>query len=612
MKSLLHILLFFLLSPAIASLTAQVISVDDTKNANELVSLLTNNSSCLQIMNESVTGDSFTSGKNSYGVFTNTNPNFPFQSGIVLSTWSSTQSVGPFVRNLGGGNNAWLGDSDLNQSLNINSINATVLEFDFIPLTNSISFNYFFASNEYQDDFPCNYSDGFAFLIKEKGSPAAYQNLAVLPNSSTAVSSQNIHPAISFNDNGVLKTCNAINESYFAQYNNSTSPINYAGQTRILNAQTTVTPGTTYHIKLVIGDDAVNYYDSAIFIEAASFNSAIDLGTDKLLATNNAVCFGENYIIDTQLSASYTYKWYKNNVLLPLETQPSYTVTNPGTYKVEVTLNPSTCSVSNEIKIEYTPQITLNNATLTQCDGDEDGKSLFDLTQADTEIQNGNSGLSTLIYYENLADAQANINPIINSTGYINQSNPQTLIAKTINSYNCINYAQLTLELSNAVIQDRVATITAVLTNDFAGNENAITIEYTGISEYEFSIDGIYYQDNPQFLNIPAGNYFAYAREKNGCGISNPFSFTILDYPRYFTPNGDGYNDTWTIKNLDLLAPATITIFDRFGKLLKQFNSSNLNWNGTLNGHLLPADDYWFNLIVEDGKKIKGHFSLKR
>ena len=612
MKSLLLILLFFLLPPAIASLRAQVISVDDTKNASELVSLLTNNSSCLQIMNESVTGDSFTSGKNSYGVFTNTNPNFPFQSGIVLSTWSSTQSVGPFVRNLGGGNNAWLGDSDLNQSLNINSINATVLEFDFIPLTNSISFNYFFASNEYQDDFPCNYSDGFAFLIKEKGSTAAYQNLAVLPNTSTAVSSQNIHPAISFNDNGVLKTCNAINENYFAQYNNSTSPINYAGQTRILNAQTTVTPGTTYHIKLVIGDDAVNYYDSAIFIEAASFNSAIDLGTDKLLATNNAVCFGENYIIDTQLSASYTYKWYKNNVLLPLETQPSYTVTNPGTYKVEVTLNPSTCSVSNEIKIEYTPQITLNNATLTQCDGDEDGKSLFDLTQADTEIQNGNSGLSTLIYYENLADAQANINPIISSTGYINQSNPQTLIAKTINSYNCINYAQLTLELSNAVIPDRVATITAVTTNDFAGNENSVTIEYTGISEYEFSIDGIYYQDNSQFLNIPPGNYFAYAREKNGCGISNPFSFTILDYPRYFTPNGDGYNDTWTIKNLDLLAPATITIFDRFGKLLKQFNSSNLNWNGTLNGHLLPADDYWFNLIFEDGKNIKGHFSLKR
>ncbi|MFL9831011.1 choice-of-anchor L domain-containing protein [Flavobacterium sp. ST-87] len=612
MKSLLLILILFVLLPAFTTIKAQVISVDDTKTANELVSLLTNNSSCLQIINESVSGDSFTSGKNSYGIFNNTNPNFPFQSGIVLSTWSSTQSVGPFVRNLGGGNNAWLGDSDLNQSLNINSINATVLEFDFIALTNKISFNYFFASNEYQDDFPCNYSDGFAFLIKEKGSLTAYQNLAVLPNTSVAVSSQNIHPAIRFNDNGVLKTCNAVNETYFEQYNNNSSPINYAGQTKVLNAQAIVTPGTTYHIKLVIGDDAVNYYDSAIFIEAASFNSAIDLGTDKLLATNNAVCFGEDYIIDTQLSNSYTYKWYKNDVLLPLETDPSYTVKNPGIYKVEVTLSPSDCSVSNEIKIEYTPEIILNNATLIQCDIDEDGKSLFDLTQADTEIQNNNSGLSTLIYYENLADAQANINPILNSTGYINQSNPQTLIAKTINSYGCFNYGLLTLEISNESIPDRVATITAVTTNDFAGNENTVEIEYTGVSEYEFSIDGIHYQDNPRFLNITAGNYFAYVREKNGCGISNPFSFTILDYSRYFTPNGDGFNDTWTIKNLNLLAPATITIFDRFGKLLKQFNSTNLHWNGTLNGHLLPADDYWFNLVFEDGKNIKGHFSLKR
>jgi len=61
-----------------------------------------------------------------------------------------------------------------------------------------------------------------------------------------------------------------------------------------------------------------------------------------------------------------------------------------------------------------------------------------------------------------------------------------------------------------------------------------------------------------------------------------------------------------------MLPQATIHIFDRYGKLLKQFNSNNLNWNGILNGRLLPADDYWFNLIFVDGKNIKGHFSLKR
>jgi gliding motility-associated-like protein len=598
-----------------SQLQAQSIIVNDTKNASELVNLLSNNSSCIATNNVNVTGDNFSAGKNSYGSFTNSSPNFPFQSGVVLSTWSSTESQGPFVRNQGGGSNLWLGDPDLDQALNINSINATILEFDFTPLTNTISFNYFFASNEYQDNYPCLYSDGFAFLIKEKGSTTAYQNLAVIPNTTIPVSSTNIHPAISFMDDRTLKTCEASNESYFGQYNNSltnNSPINYAGQTKVLNAAATVVAGTTYHIKLVIADDRVTYYDSAIFIEAGSFNSKIDLGTDKLLATNNAVCFGEDYIIDTKLPANYSYKWYKDDVLLTSENNPSYTVKSPGIYKVEVILNPSFCVVTNAIKIEYTPETILKNSTLIQCDIDEDGKSFFDLTQADAEIQNNNSGLSSIIYYENLTDAQADVNPILNNTRYTNRSNPQTLIAKTTNPYNCFNYAELILELSNDIIPTRIAIITEVKTTNFSESKNTVTIEYTGVSDYEFSIDGIYYQDNPEFLNVAAGTYTAYARDKNGCGVSNPFLFYILDYPRYFTPNGDGFNDTWTIKNLNMLPQATIHIFDRYGKLLKQFNSNNLNWNGILNGRLLPADDYWFNLIFVDGKNIKGHFSLKR
>lgn len=612
MKVLQTILLSLSLCCFNSQLQAQAIGVDDTKIAFELVNLLTNNSSCMQTNNEIVSGDSFTQGKNSYGSFTNSSPNFPFQSGVVLSTWSSTKSPGPFVRDQGNNSNSWLGDSDLNQALNINSFNTSVLEFDFTPLTNTISFNYFFASNEYQDDYPCNYSDGFAFLIKEKGSTTAYQNLAVIPGTTIPVSSKNIHPTINFSP---TQSCLASNESYFGQFNNqiaNTSPINYAGQTKVLNATTNVIAGKTYHIKLVIGDDRNTYYDSAIFIEAGSFNSVINLGTDRLLATNNAICFGQDYTIDTKLPANYTYKWYKDGILLALENSPSYTVKNPGTYKVEVTLNPSTCVGTNEIKIEYTPEIVLKNSTLIQCDIDEDGKSFFDLTQADAEIKNNNSDLSNVSYYENLADAQTDTNPILNNTNYTNKSNPQVLIAKVTNSYNCSNYSELTLGLSNEMVPSRVATITGVKTTDFAANKNSAIIEYTGSSNYEFSIDGIFYQDSPEFSNIAAGSYLAYAREKNGCNISNPFLFYILDYPHYFTPNGDGYNDTWTIKNLNLLPQATINIFNRYGKLLKQSNSPAFSWNGTLNNYLLPADDYWFSLVFENGKNIKGHFSLKR
>lgn len=110
-----------------------------------------------------------------------------------MTTWISKNSQGFFVRNLGGGNTAWSGDADLEQALGIsNTINATVLEFDFKALTDFISFDYLFASNEYQDDFPCNYSDGFAFLIKEVNINT-YVNSAVLPGTTIPVSSKNIH-----------------------------------------------------------------------------------------------------------------------------------------------------------------------------------------------------------------------------------------------------------------------------------------------------------------------------------------------------------------------------------------------------------------------------------
>lgn len=132
------------------------------------------------------------------------------------------------------------------------------------------------------------------------------------------------------------------------------------------------------------------------------------------------------------------------------------------------------------------------------------------------------------------------------------------------------------------------------------------------MGNYEFSLDASYFQDEPNFEGIGPGTYSAYARDRNGCGLSAPFLIYVLDYPRFFTPNGDGYNDTWSIKNIDLLPKSTISIYDRYGKLLKQLDFSNIGWNGSFNGADLPADDYWFNLTFENGKIIKGHFSLKR
>lgn len=85
-----------------------------------------------------------------------------------------------------------------------------------------------------------------------------------------------------------------------------------------------------------------------------------------------------------------------------------------------------------------------------------------------------------------------------------------------------------------------------------------------------------------------------------------------MNYPKYFTPNGDYYNDYWRIKFSEKEPNLTVKIFDRMGKFITSMNATSVGWDGKENGVQLPADDYWFVVIREDGRIHKGHFALKR
>ncbi|MGK4569068.1 T9SS type B sorting domain-containing protein [Flavobacterium sp. 3HN19-14] len=91
--------------------------------------------------------------------------------------------------------------------------------------------------------------------------------------------------------------------------------------------------------------------------------------------------------------------------------------------------------------------------------------------------------------------------------------------------------------------------------------------------------------------------------------------FAVLGIPQFFTPNGDGFNDFWLIKGVDVIfnKESNMYIFDRFGKLVKEVSTRDTKgWDGTMNGNPLPADDYWYVVNLEDGRVVKGHFALKR
>ena len=137
-----------------------------------------------------------------------------------------------------------------------------------------------------------------------------------------------------------------------------------------------------------------------------------------------------------------------------------------------------------------------------------------------------------------------------------------------------------------------------------------------GSGDYEYQLDGGSWQNSPIFQNVVGcEDHIVKVRDVEGCSNDPETTVTILEYPKFFTPNGDGYNDFWNIKCLQTQS-GIISIFNRHGKLLNQFKTNFPGWNGTYNGKLLPASDYWFIVTYYDEngkeKQFKSHFSLIR
>ena len=171
-------------------------------------------------------------------------------------------------------------------------------------------------------------------------------------------------------------------------------------------------------------------------------------------------------------------------------------------------------------------------------------------------------------------------------------------------------------EVTTEVIPSSPAIVEAVVTTLAFAEEHVIEANAVGSGDYEYSLDDGPWQLNGTFTDVSPGEHIITVRDLNGCGIGTK-SVLVIDYPRFFTPNGDGYNDTWQIIGIDTRPLSTIYIFDRYGKLLKQLSPLSEGWDGTFNGKPLPATDYWFTVKYEEPgteiiKTFRAHFSLKR
>ncbi|GGK24398.1 hypothetical protein GCM10007962_18300 [Yeosuana aromativorans] len=194
----------------------------------------------------------------------------------------------------------------------------------------------------------------------------------------------------------------------------------------------------------------------------------------------------------------------------------------------------------------------------------------------------------------------------------IEVNEPGTYTVTVTNANNCSKERNIVVEASN------IATIQSIDVVD-ASQNNMITVLVSGEGNYEYrlldsnNVVAAPYQESNVFENVSPGIYTVFVKDiKNNCGSIN-YKVSVIGFPKFFTPNNDGKNDTWQVYGVsDVFQPnSKIFIFDRFGKLLKQISPSGKGWDGTFNGAKLPTDDYWFSVTLQDGRIFKSHFTLK-
>ncbi|MBE0643658.1 MAG: choice-of-anchor L domain-containing protein [Bacteroidetes bacterium] len=191
------------------------------------------------------------------GYFDGTKSNIGISSGVLLTTGWVGFAVGPNSKDDISFAALAAGDPDLAQIVNALTFDAAVLQFDFVPYQDSVTFEYVFGSDEYTEYVGSPFNDVFAFFISGPGITGK-QNIALIPGTAIPVSINNVN--------------HILNTQYYVNNYLGTS-VEYDGFTKVFKAVAHVTPCETYHLKLAITDVADPFLDSGVFLRSGSFDA---------------------------------------------------------------------------------------------------------------------------------------------------------------------------------------------------------------------------------------------------------------------------------------------------------------------------------------------------
>jgi gliding motility-associated-like protein len=442
-------------------------------------------------------------------------------------------------------------------------------------------------------------------------------------------------------------------------YDDATNTLVGSGQS--LNV--CVTEDTTYRVEADFNDPNTGQQYTLTDTVTVFFDNELgnpDLGPDVNECDNPTVT------LDGTTVNAASYQWERDGVVIPGETNPTLVASQSGTYTVTATLG--ACSSSDDIVVNIEPRPVVDlGPDITSCEGsiitltptisNQSGNETFQWQKDSVDISGATNatldvteaGTYTVIVYNTIGcdasdDMVLTLDPPLNLdlgddqivcygdtatitsnitnadsyewviNGMVSSNTTEEISLATPGDYDVIlNIIRGTCNASDSIHVKILEPISVLATPILYGE---LSIEAMGgLAPYQYSVDGVHFQDNNQFINLPNGDYYVSLKDSNDCEYLDVTMVHVINLitPQFFTPNGDGYNDYWRIENAENTPDADLYIYNRYGKLVKHMNTKVSDiWDGTLNNSPVFASDYWYMLVLPNGKTYKGHFSLKR
>jgi gliding motility-associated-like protein len=538
--------------------------------------------------------------------------------GTVLNNGSGPQ--GPNVSTGAGTDNLQPGDAYLTSIAGANTFNAAILEFDFIPMADSVKFRYVFGTDEYMEYVSGGFADVFAFVLSGVSVPLSPTNIALIPSTSTPVTALNVNANV--------------NPQYYTDNENPPGTcVQYDGFTHILTAQYPVQCGETYHIRIAIADALDGIVDAGVFLEAGSFTTGqVNLATEISYGSNNDSTLyegcGQACIILARTGStaqtdtvSLTITGTAVNGVDYIPALPSNVIFQPGQDSVVICI-----SAIQDLVSEGLETLIINSSAQGPCVQSVTSLTLYmsDFLPLvanagpDTAMCNPNpvvlggpatGGVEPYNYLWSTGDTTANITvqPTVTTTYTVQVTDPcgspvgidsVTVYLPSVNALQAVVSSDLEICDGDAV----------VMIVSPSGGSMPYTIQWTTA----IGPDSV---PNPNgtlntFTPTASGMFVITVQEACGDMVSDSINVLINDCavlpPNVFTPGSDGVNDLLVFTGLEDYPNSSLYIYNRWGnKIYEDMNYQN-NWNG----NQVNDGTYYYILTLNDGRTLTGFVTI--